>query len=142
MVLAELGAAADGVLAVSGFLPASSDEGIVQELAAKIEAAAPGTPYDQFAKTGYASVQLVREAAAGLAEVTAASLTEGLSGITGFDTGLGPVVDFSEPLGIPGYERIFNPMIYIYVANNGVYELAQPDPIDMTAALELLSQGQ
>ena len=28
------------------------------------------------------------------------------------------------------------------VAKGGAYELAQPDPIDMTAALKLLSEGK
>ena len=69
-------------------------------------------------------------------------MTKGLSGVANFDTGLGPVVDLSTPSTIPGYERIFSPMIYVYVAKNGVYELLHPDPMDMTPALKLLSEEQ
>ncbi len=142
VVLAQVGAAADGVIAVSGYLPASSTEGIVQELGAKLAEDFPGVSFDQFAKSGHASVRIVAEAMQGLDEITPASVTEGLSGITDFDTGLGPVVDLSTPLAVPGYERIFGPYIYVYVANGGVYELLRPEPMDMTAALELLSEGQ
>jgi len=102
----------------------------------------PEVPYDQFAKSGYASVKVVEQATKGLDEITPASVTKGLSGVVDFDTGLGPVIDLSTPSTIPGYERIFSPMIYEYVAKNGVYELLHPDPMDMTPALKLLSEGK
>jgi ABC-type branched-subunit amino acid transport system substrate-binding protein len=142
VVLAQIGAAADGVIAVSGYLPASSDKGIVKELGATLKAKFPTVPYDQFAKSGYASVKIVAEAAKDLDQITPASVTKGLSGVTNFDTGLGPVVDLSTPSTIPGYERIFGPMIYVYVAKNGAYELLRPDPMDMTPALKILSEGR
>ena len=141
VVLQQLGAAAEGAVAVSGFLPKSSTDGIVQELATKIKAAAPDVPFDQFAMTGYASVKLVADAMKGKTDVTAASVNAALAGVTNFDTGLGPVVDFSTPNTAKGYERIFNPKIYLYVAKGGAYELLQPDPIDMTAALKVLAGG-
>jgi ABC-type branched-subunit amino acid transport system substrate-binding protein len=140
VVLSQIGAAADGVLAITGFLPAGSGGG-GDKLGAKIQATAPNTPNDQFAKTGYASVQIVAEASKGLPDVTAASLSAALPGITNFDTGFGPVVSFATPNTIPGYERIFNPKVYIMEAKAGAYGLAQPDPIDMTAALKKLSEG-
>jgi branched-chain amino acid transport system substrate-binding protein len=142
VVLAQVGAAADGVIAVSGYLPASSTDGIVQQLGSKLKEEYPDVSFDQFAKSGYASVQVVAEASKGLDEITAASVTEGLSGVVDFDTGLGPVVDLSTPLAVPGYERIFGPYIYVYVAKGGKYELLHPDPMDMTPALRLLSEGQ
>jgi len=139
VVLAQLGASADGVIATSGFLPSSSSDGIVQALGEKAKAAAPDAPFDQFSKTGYASVQIIAEAAKSLDEVTPADLTTAITQISGFDTGLGPVLDFTTPNSIPGYERVFNTKIYLYVAKDGAYELAQPDPIDVAAALEILS---
>jgi ABC-type branched-subunit amino acid transport system substrate-binding protein len=142
VVLAQVGAGADGVIAVSGYLPASSTEGIVQQLGSKLKEEYPDVSFDQFAKSGYASVQVVAEASKGLDEITAASVTEGLSGVVDFDTGLGPVVDLSTPSTIPGYERIFDPSIYVYVAKGGIYELLHPEPMDMTPALKLLSEGQ
>ena len=141
VVLQQLGAAAEGAVAVSGFLPKTSTDGIVQELAANITAAAPDVPFDQFAMTGYASVKLVAHAMKGQTDVTAKSVSSALAKVTDFDTGLGPVVDFSTPGTAKGYEGIFNPMIYMYVAKGGAYELLQPDPIDMTGALEVLAGG-
>jgi len=141
VVLQQLGAGAEGAVAVSGFLPKSSTDGIVQDLAAKIKAAAPEVPFDQFAMTGYASVKLVADAMKDQTDVTPASVHDALAGVTDFDTGLGPIVDFSTPNPAKGYERIFNPMIYLYVAKSGAYELLQPDPIDMSAALQLLAAG-
>jgi hypothetical protein len=59
--------------------------------------------------------------------------------VTGFATGLGPVADFSTPNSIPGFPRLFNPKVFVWVAKNGDYYLAQPQPIDTTPALQLLS---
>ena len=61
VVLSQIGAAADGVLAITGFLSAGSGGG-GDELGTKIQATAPNTRNDQFAKTGCKSVQLVAEA--------------------------------------------------------------------------------
>ena len=139
VVLTQLGKAADGVLAVAGYLPFGSQEGMVQQLEDKIHAKYPKVPLDQFAQSGYASVKVVQEAAKGLKDVTPQTLTQALPKVTNFDTGLGPVANFSKPLPVPGFERVFNPKVFVYKATNGNYELAQPDPIDTTPALKILS---
>lgn len=138
-VLQQLGKAANGVLAISGYLPSSSTEGAVQQLKQKMQAQYPKVPLDQFAEAGYAAVEVVAQAAKGLKDVTASSLESALTKVKGFDTGLGPVIDFSKPNPTPGYERLFNTKVFVYVAKNGVFYLAQPEPIDTTPALRLLA---
>ena len=139
VVLKQLGKPANGVLAPAGYLPFTSTQGVVPQLKQKIQAQYPKVPLDQFAETGYASVQVVAQAAKGLSDVTGSSLQSALSKVTGFDTGLGPVVDLSTPNSIPGFSRVFNPKVFVWVAKNGDYYLAQPQPIDTTPALKLLS---
>lgn len=139
VVLQQLGKAANGVLAPAGYLPFTSTEGVVPQLMQQLQAQYPKVPLDQFAESGYASVQAVAQAAKGLQDVTGSSLESALTKLTAFDTGLGPVLDFSSPNSIAGFPRLFNPKVFIWVAKNGNYYLEQPQPIDTTPALKLLS---
>ena len=139
VLLQQLGKPADGVLASAGFLPATSTEGVVPQLVAKMKAEYPKVPFDQFAETGYAAVNLVAHAAKGLGDVSASSLMSALTKVNGYDTGVGQVADFTTPSTIPGYPRLFSPKDFVWVAQNGNYALAQPQPIDATPALKLLA---
>ena len=49
------------------------------------------------------------------------------------------MADFTTPSTIPGYPRLFSPKDFVWVAQNGNYALAQPQPIDATPALKLLA---
>ena len=138
VVLAQLGKSANGVLAPAGFLPFTSTEGVVQHLKQQVQAQYPKVPLDQFVETGYASVNTVEQAAKGLSDVTASSVMTGLTKLKGYDTGLGPVVDFATPSSIPGFPRVKNSKVFVWVAKNGDYHLAQPQPIDTAPALKLL----
>ena len=132
-----LGNAANGLLATAGMLPPTSTEGVVPKLVQTMWTEYPKVPFDQFAETGYASVIVVAHAAKGLGDVTSSSLMTALSTVNGFDTGLGPVLDFSMA-PVAAYPRLFTIKDYVYVAKNGDYVLAQPEPIDTTPALKLL----
>ena len=57
--------------------------------------------------------------------------------LTNYDTGFGPVVDFSTA-PVAAYPRLFTVKDYVYLAKNGEYGLAMPAPIDTTPALKLL----
>ena len=138
VLLNQLGKPANGVLASAGFWPATSTEGVVPQLVKTMQTQYPKVPFDQFAETGYASVKLVAQAAKGLSDVSASSLTSALTKVKGYDTGVGQTVDFTTPSSIPGYPRLFNPKDFIWVAKNGNYALSQPQPIDATPALKLL----
>lgn len=137
VVLQQLGAAANGVLATAGFLPATATVGVVQHLRQKLEAAYKKVPLDQFVDTGYAAVKLVARVAEGLKSVTASSLERALRKVTDYNTGLGPVADFTKS-SIHGFPRLTSPDDFLWVAKNGNYYLAQKRPINTTPALKLL----
>ena len=139
VLLNQLGKSANGVLASAGFLPATSTEGAVPQLVQKMKVEYPKVPFDQFAETGYAAVNLVAHAAKGLSDLTSSSVMTALTKVSGFDTGVGQVATFTQPSSIPGYPRLFNPKDFVWVAKNGNYALAQPQPVDATPALKLLA---
>ena len=132
-----LGNAANGLSATAGMLPPTSTQGVVPKLARTMRAEYPKVPFDQFAETGYASVTVVAHAAKGLGDVTSSSLMSALPKVKEFDTGLGPVLDFSIA-PVSAYPRLFTVKDYVYVAKSGDYVLAQPQPIDTSPALKLL----
>ena len=132
-----LGKAANGLIATSGLLPATAAQGAVPKLLQTMQTEYPKVPFDTFAEIGYASVNVVAQAAKGLKDVTASSLTAALPKVTGFDTGLGPVLNLSTA-PVSAYPRLFDDKDYVYVAKNGVYVLASPTPIDTTPALQSL----
>jgi ABC-type branched-subunit amino acid transport system substrate-binding protein len=139
VLLNQLGKPADGVLATAGFLPATSTEGAVPQLVKTMKAQYPKVPFDQFAETGYAAVNLIADAVKGQGDVSSSSVMSALSKVNGYNTGVGPVATFTAPNPIPGYPRLFNPKDFVWVAKNGNYSLSQPQPIDTTPALKLLS---
>lgn len=139
-LLGALGNAADGVQVVSGFLLPGSDDPEVMALQEAAAATAPDVSVDHFFFTGYSSVYIAAEVLGGLDEVTPQAVLEGLSSITDFDTGVGPVVDFSTPNSVAGFSRVFNPLLYVWEIKDGKYTLLQDDPIDVQPALELLGQ--
>lgn len=136
-VLKQLGTVANGTLATSGFLPPTSTVPAVQKLAAQV-AKYPNVPYDQFATTGYASVEIVAHVLKSLKKDTAAALMAALPKVNKFNTGIGPVVTFGKSSGIKGFSRLFDYTDYVYVANNGVYDLASPKDINTLPALKLV----
>ena len=136
-LITALGKAANGLLATSGLLPPSSPEPTVQKLNQAMKAQYPKIPVDTFAQIGYASVNVIAAAAKGLGDVTASSMMSALPKLTNYDTGLGPVLDFSTA-PVAAYPRLFTVKDYIYVAKNGVYVLSMPAPIDTTPALKSL----
>ncbi len=139
-LLAALGTAADGVQVVSGFLlPGSGDPAVLalQEAAAEV---APDVSLDHFWFTGYSSVHIVAEVLKGLDEVTPEAVLEALPSLGAYDTGVGPVVDFSATNPVPGFSRVFNPLLYVWEIKDGKYTLLQDDPINVQPALELLGQ--
>jgi branched-chain amino acid transport system substrate-binding protein len=138
-VVKQLGSAANGVLATAAVLPFGDQNATVQQLKQKVLAINPKSQIDGFVETGYAAVKVVAQAAKGLKDVTGPSLETALATVKGFDTGVGPVVDFSKPNAIPAFARVFNPKVYVWVAKNGEYVLSKPQPIDTSPALKLLS---
>lgn len=136
-LLTQLGASANGVEALSGYLPETSKLGEVPYLVKQSKALAPSVPFDAFTEHGYASVMVFAHAAQGLKTVTAATIMKALPKVKNYNTGLGPVVSFQHA-PVVTFPRLFNPLYFVYVARNGNFDLAQTKKINATAGLELL----
>ena len=136
-LITALGKAANGLLATSGLLPPSSPEPAVQKLDQAMKAQYPKVPVDTFAQIGYASVYVIATAAKGLGDVTASSMLTALPKLTNYDTGFGPVVDFSTA-PVAAYPRLFTVKDYVWVGQERRVRFGEPAPIDTTPALKLL----
>ncbi len=137
---AALGSAADGIHVVSGFrLPAAGDADTVA-LAEKSLAINPDAPMDHFWITGYSSVKIVAEALSKAEDVSSDAVLSGLADVTAFDTGFGPVIDFSTPNSVAGFERVFNTEMLLWVIQDGLFTLAQDEALEMQPAIELLGK--
>ena len=99
-------------------LPATSTEGVVPQLGrAKMKAAYPKVPFDQFARDGVRRGEPGRTRGQGTGGHDAASsLMSALTKVNGYDTGVGQVADFTTPNSIPGYPRLFSPKDFVWVA--------------------------
>lgn len=141
--VAAMGDTADGVILTSGYLPFTADEPVVKNLKKQAQEEMKDVPLDGVLASTYASVRTVAEAAKGLDDVSAKTLTDALSELKGFDTGLGPVVDFTQTNPTKLFSRIFNTRVFLLEAKGGKTVLAQPDPLDTKSAFDALaSAGQ
>ena len=136
-LLTQLGASANGVMGLSGYLPETSTQGEVPYLVKKSKALAPTVPFDTFTEHGYASVMVFAHAAQGLKTVTSATISKALPKVKGYNTALGPVTSLQKP-PVAAFPRLFNPNYFLYVARNGNFYLAQKKTINATAGLKLL----
>jgi ABC-type branched-subunit amino acid transport system substrate-binding protein len=137
-LLTQLGAAADGIMGVSGYLPETSTQGAVPYLVKKSKALAPTVPFDGFTEHGYASVMVFAQAAKGLKTITSATIMKALPKIHGYNTGLGPIVSFQKP-PVAAYPRLFNPYYYVYIDKKSNFYLKQKTRINASAGLRLLN---
>jgi ABC-type branched-subunit amino acid transport system substrate-binding protein len=138
-LLAALGEAADGVHIAAAFPPPGSGNAKTDELQAIAAEIGGPVSLDQFFLGGYVAVQLVAEVAAGLDDVTAANIQAGIGALDAYDTGLGPVIDFTKGSSVPGFSAIYNPRMYLMEASGGAYVLLEEEPIDATPAFELIA---
>lgn len=134
-----LGASADGTTLMSGYLPFSADAPAVRRLRAQAQKIDPKVPLDAVLQSTYASVLVFAEAARGLGEVDARSVAAALPDVRGFDTGLGPVVDFSAANPTRTFSRVVNTKVFVLRVQDGEVVLAQPRPIDTLPAFEALA---
>lgn len=141
-LLQQLGSAASGVYATTGFLPFTSNRGAVPTLKAKATALDPKIPLDVFTESGYASAEIVAHAAAKLKQITGPSVLKALKKVSKFNTGLGPVVTLTKPNPLHGFSRLFNAYNYLVVVKNSQLYLAQPKPISTKPGLAMLAASQ
>ncbi|MFK7917371.1 MAG: ABC transporter substrate-binding protein [Ilumatobacter sp.] len=140
-LVADLGDAVDGTLIAGGYRLAAAGDANVLELAAKSAELFPEAYIDNFWVHGYVGVNIIAEVLEGSDDTSAAAVLAGLPSITDFDTGFGPIIDFSTPNTAPGYERIFNTDMLLWEANGGVITLVEGVDYDMQSALDILGAG-
>jgi ABC-type branched-subunit amino acid transport system substrate-binding protein len=137
--VAAMGKAADGVVLTSGYLPLSSDKPAVRNLVEQAQKIDPDVPLDGELESTYASVLVAAKAAEGLEDVTPQALSASLDKLKGFDTGLGPVVDFTRTNPTKLFSRVLNTNVFVLKAQDGKTVLAQPEPIDTKSAFDALA---
>lgn len=131
-----LGAAADGVLAVSNYQPltADTDTAAMKDFLARGEKIDADFDPDQGAASAYlASAILARALEGSTGDVTKESIIAALDKLSGFETGLGPVVDYTKKNPTQAFSRlpVATPM-YQWVAKDGQYTLASDTTIDIS----------
>jgi len=139
--VAAMGKAANGVILTSGYLPFTADSPTVRNLKKLAQKKMKDVPLDGVLMSTYASVNVVAEAAKNLDDVTPKSLTGALQDLKGYDTGLGPVVDFTQGNPTKLFSRIFNTKVFLLEAENGKTVLAQPKPLDTKSAFDALASA-
>lgn len=140
-----LGAAADGVVAVSNYLPLTSDTdtAAMKEFIARGKKIDPEFDPDQGAASAYlASAILAKALESSSAEISSASIITALDKLSGFDTGLGPVVDFTKKNPTKAFSRlpVATPM-YSWIAKGGQYTLGSADTVDISSIYAAAAQA-
>lgn len=133
-----LGEAADGVQVTSGFLLPGSEDANVLSLLEASQAINPEVGMDQFWFSGYVGVKLVAAALEGADEASSAAVLAGMSSISNFESGVGPVYDYSAPNPVAPFSQVFNTNFYVWELSGGQYTLSSPEPGDVQAAIELM----
>lgn len=139
-----LGEAADGAVVVSSYQPlnASTDTDAMKEFIAAGKKIDPDFDPDQGAASAYLAPQVLAEALDGADDVTPASVIAALDGFSGFDSGLGPVVDFTKKNPTKAFSRlpVASPM-YQWTAKDGGYVLASDTKVDIASIYEAAAQA-
>jgi ABC-type branched-subunit amino acid transport system substrate-binding protein len=136
-----LGSAADGTILLSGYLPFSSGAPTVTKLEAEAQKIDPKVPLDAELESAYASVETFAKAVEGLPTVNAETTMSALPKLSGYDTGLGPVVDFGASNPTKTFSRVVNTKVYVLEAKDGEVVLAQKQPLDTAPAFEALAKA-
>ncbi len=136
-----LGSAADGTILMSGYLPFSSGAPAVAELEAAARKIDPKVPLDAELESAYASVETFAKAVEGVPTVNAETAMKALPKLKGYDTGLGPVVDFTKTNPTKTFSRVVNTDVYVLEAKDGEVVLAQKQPLDTAPAFEALAKA-
>jgi len=124
----QIGKAAEDVLLSDSFLPVNSDEaGMVsfRDAMRKYKPDATPTSAGVVVWSAVAAVKAAAESVQGT--VDAASVQEALGRLSSVETGVGPALDLTTPLGIKDFGRILNTNVVTYTVKNGTYsDAAEP----------------
>ena len=139
-----LGEAADGIVVVSNYQPVSASTdtpGMKEYIAAGLKVD-PEFAADQTAASAYLGPQILQKVLEGASKVDASSAIAGLNKLKGFDTGLGPIVDFTTPNPTKTFSRLpLESPMYQWVAKDGQYVSADEAEIDISGIYEAAAQA-
>ncbi|MER6831369.1 ABC transporter substrate-binding protein [Streptosporangium sp. NPDC000563] len=124
----QIGKAAEDVLLSDSFLPVNSNEaGMVafRDAMKKYKPDATPTSAGVVVWSAVAAVKAAAESVQGT--VDAASVQEALGRLSSVDTGVGPALNLTTPLGLKDFDRILNTNVVTYTVKNGTYsDAAEP----------------
>ncbi|GAA0828417.1 ABC transporter substrate-binding protein [Streptosporangium amethystogenes subsp. fukuiense] len=132
----QVGKAAEDVLLSDSFLPVNSDEaGMVafRDAMTKYKPDAKPTSAGVVVWSAVAAVKAAAESVQGT--IDAASVQEALGKLDSVETGVGPALNLTSPLGIKDFERILNTNVVTYTVKNGTYSAAA-EPFSVLDALK------
>ncbi|MFI6452792.1 ABC transporter substrate-binding protein [Streptosporangium amethystogenes] len=124
----QIGKAAEDVLLSDSFLPVNSDEaGMVafRDAMRKYKPDATPTSAGVVVWSAVAAVKAAAESVQGTVDAT--SVQEALGRLSAVETGVGPALNLTTPLGIKDFDRILNTNVVTYTVKNGTYsDAAEP----------------
>ncbi len=132
----QVGKAGEGVLLSDSFLPVNSDEaGMVafRDAMAKYKPDAKPTSAGAVAWSAVAVVKAAAESVQG--PIDAAAMQQALGKLDAVETGVGPALNLTTPLGIKGFDRILNTNVVTYTVKDGTYGPAA-EPFNVLDALK------
>jgi branched-chain amino acid transport system substrate-binding protein len=141
-LIKQLGSAANGILSESSFYGPNSKRAKLPWLTKQVAKLSPSTPIDVWIESGYASVNVVAQAAEGLKSVTSAAVFKALPKVSNFSSGVGPSVTLTKSVGVKGFPRIFNTNEYVLEVEHGGYVTKGVKPISVLGALKLYASRQ
>lgn len=137
-----LGAEADGVVTATNFLPGTDESPANKEFVERATAIDPKFQSDQISAAGYAGVLILQKVLEGVDDITPATVTAAVSKLKGYDTGLGPVVDFTTPNPTKSFSRlpVSSPMFEL-AAKDGKFYRTGDTTIDISSIYQAVSQA-
>ncbi|MET7999559.1 ABC transporter substrate-binding protein [Nonomuraea glycinis] len=135
-LIEQVGKAAEGVLLSDSFLPVNSDEaGMVafRDAMTKYKPDAKPTSAGVVVWSAVAAVKAAAESVQGT--IDAAAVQQALGKLSAVETGVGPALNLTAPLGIKDFDRILNTNVVTYTVKDGTYGPAA-EPFSVLAALK------
>lgn len=136
-VIEALGDAADGQVLYSAYLPLNdtTDTPEMKDFLERGRKLREEFSPDQSAASAYLASLVLQKALDGVdtADLSAADVTDALAKFSGYDTGLGPIVDFTAKNPTKAFSALpYATPVYRWVAEKGQYVLADPEPLSIT----------
>ncbi|MEV0589940.1 ABC transporter substrate-binding protein [Nonomuraea cavernae] len=132
----QVGKAAEGVLLSDSFLPVNSEEpGMVafRDAMKKYQPEAKPTSAGVVVWSAVAAVKSAAESVQG--PIDAKAVQQALGTLNAVETGVGPALDLTTPLGIKDFSRILNTNVVTYTVKDGTYGPAA-EPFSVLTAVK------